>query len=337
MNSKKSSYKRPRREDVARLAGVSVATVSYVINNSPKPIADSTRRKVLSAIEQLGYKPHALARSLKTGNSCTIGLVIPVVASSGMAYMASIVQDELFHHGYRVIMANSHEDPEREKNLLEALTSQLVDGMIVTPASQYESRRFEQILQTGTPLVFMDRYAQGINADRVTTNNLAATQRATEYLIAQGCSKLLTLSYSSVASSALERVEGYRQALLAHGIPINQDQILVIRDPNGDSIEKTVLEYIDLHGFPDSVLCTTQELGIHCVRALQHRGIPIPENKVVIFDADWAELLTPPIPVIKQDLHNMALTAVRLLIERLNGSTKPPEVILLNAEMIIYP
>jgi DNA-binding LacI/PurR family transcriptional regulator len=321
---------------VARLAGVSSATVSYVLNNSPKPVTEETRKKVLLAVQQLGYKPHAFARGLKTGNTCTIGLVIPVVASSGMAYLASIVQDELLLHGYQVIMANAHEDPEREKDLLEVLSAQPVDGMIVSPASLYETRRFDQIIDFGIPLVFMDRYAQGVNADRVTTDNISATRYATNYLIGQGCQKILILSFSMVASSALERLDGFRQAMSMQGIPVETNQILVIRDPNGDSIERTVLEHIGHHGFPDGVLCTTQELGINFVRALQHQGIPIPNKKVVIFDADWAELLSPPIPVIKQNLHSMASTAVRLLIDRLNGSAYPPQVILCEAEKIHY-
>jgi DNA-binding LacI/PurR family transcriptional regulator len=335
MNSRNTSYKRPRREDVARLAGVSVATVSYVLNNSPKPVTEETRKKILLAVQQLGYKPHGLARSLKTGNTCTIGLVIPVVASPGMAYMASIVQDELSRHGYQVIMGNAYEDPEREKNLLEVLSSQPVDGMIVTPSSLYETLRFDQIMEMGIPLVFMDRYVQGIHTDCVITDNSTATRRATEYLIGQGCTTILSLSYSTVASSALERMEGYRQALSAHGVPVNPDRILVIRDPNGDSMEKIILEHIDQYGVPDGILCTTQELGLHFVRALQHRGIPIPEKKVVIFDADWAELLSPPIPVIRQDLQNMALTTVQLLLDRLNGNTDPPKVIRYPAELIV--
>ena len=334
MNSKNSSYKRPRREDVARLAGVSVATVSYVLNNSPKPVTEETRRKILLAIQQLGYKPHALARSLKTGNTCTIGLIIPVVASPGMAYMASIVQDELSRHGYQVIMGSTYEDPERENNLLEMLSSQPVDGMIVTPASFYETRRFEQLIEMGIPLIFMDRYVQDVQADCVVTDNFSATREATEYLISQGCTTILSLSYSTVASSALERLAGYRQALSAHGITENPDQILVIRDPNGDSMEKVIFDHIDQFGVADGILCTTQELGIHFVRVLQHSGISIPKKKVVIFDADWAELLNPPIPIIKQDLQKVAMTAVQLLLDRLKGSTDSPKIIRYPAEMI---
>ncbi|HMD88588.1 MAG TPA: LacI family DNA-binding transcriptional regulator [Anaerolineaceae bacterium] len=329
------SNKRPRREDVARLAGVSVATVSYVLNNSPKPVAEETRNKILLAIQQLGYRPHGLARSLKTGNTCTIGLVIPVIASPGMAYMASIVQDELSRHGYQVIMGNAYEDPDRENNLLEILISQPVDGMIVTPASVYETSRFNQIINMGIPLVFMDRYVQGIQTDCVVTDNLTAAYNATEYLIGQGCSTILSLSYSTVASSAQERMEGYHNALSAHGMRINPDQMLVIRDPNGDSMEKVIKEHIDRYGVPDGILCTTQELGLHFVRALQTQGIPIPPKKVVIFDADWAELLSPPIPIIQQNLQSMALTAVQFLLNRLNGNTDPPKVIRIPAEMIV--
>ena len=336
MNNHNSSYKRPRREDVARLAGVSVATVSYVLNNSPKPVADETRTRVLAAVEELGYKPHALARSLKTGSTCTVGVVIPVVASPGMAYMASKVQDELSHSGYQAIMANAHEDPEREEHLLEMLTSQPVDGMIVSPASIFETRRFERILKTGIPLVFMDRFARGVSADCVTSDNTGAARQAAAYLASQGCRKILCLSFSLTASSALERVDGYHQALLSAGLPVDPALTLVIRDPIGELAEKAVLEHVELHGLPDGVLCTTQELGLHFLQAFRHQNLPLPEKRVVVFDADWAELLSPPMPTVRQNLHEVAVTAVRLLLDRLNGSTEEPQTVRVPAELIVY-
>lgn len=335
MITKNSTYKRPRREDVARLAGVSVATVSYVLNHSPKPVAEETRSKVLSAVKQLGYQPHGLARSLKTGSTLTIGLVIPVIASPGLAYMASKVQDELARKGYQAVMANSHEDPGMEELLLDKLVSQPVDGMIVSPASVHEARRFERIQEMGIPLVFMDRYVNGVEADRVATESRGAARTAAGYLLDQGCRNTLCLSYSHVASSAIERVEGYREALAARGAD-HQAQVLVIRDPEGETAEQALLEHFDRSGIPDGILCTTQELGIQLVRAFRHRGLPLPENKVVIFDADWGEVLNPPIPVIKQNLLQIALTSVRLMLERLQGSTDDPQTILYPAELIRY-
>ena len=331
-----ASYKRPRREDVARKAGVSVATVSYVLNNRPKPIREETRARVLAAVQELGYKPHTLARSLKTGNTWAVGMVIPVVASPGLAYMASRVQDHLSRSGYQTIMANAHEDPGREEQLLDMLLSQPVDGIIACPASVYETNRFKRILATGTPLVFMDRFAHGVLTDCVTSDNAGATRQATDYLIRQGCRTILCLSYSLTASSAIERVEGYRQGLEAAGVVPDPAFTLIIRDPIGDIAEKVILDHIERHGLPDGILCTTQELGLHLTQAFRHQNIPLPEKRVVVFDADWAELLTPPVPVVRQNLGKIAVTAVELLLERLGGSTAAPQSVRVPAELIVY-
>ncbi len=320
---------------MARLAGVSVATVSYVLNDSPKPISVETRQRVLEAIRQLDYKPHAIARSLKTGSTSSIGLVISALASPGMAFMANKVQDELLKHGYQAIIANTHESSENEANMLDLLTSQPVDGLIVSPASIHERSRFEKIINLGIPLVFMDRYVAGLHADIVATNNIQAAKAATEYLLQQECRQILCLSYSATASSALERVEGYRKGLEAQGLRPDEDRILVVQDPDNDPIEKAYVNHIHTFGEPDGVLCTTQELGIGFMRMLRRRGGTIPGQKIVVFDADWAELLTPPVPVVRQDLVSIAITAVRLMIERLAGSSSSPRSIYYDATLVV--
>ena len=127
--------KRPTRNDVARLAGVSVATVSYVINNGPRPVSEETRARVLGAVQQLSYRPHAIARSLKTGRTHTVGLLIPTLLSPGFAYLINEVEDCLAQHDYTLVLASSHENGERERRVLDVMASQSIDGLLFTPST----------------------------------------------------------------------------------------------------------------------------------------------------------------------------------------------------------
>jgi LacI family transcriptional regulator len=330
--------RRPTRDDVARLAGVSVATVSYVVNDGPRPVAPETRAKVQAAIKELNYKPHTIARSLKTGNTNTIGLLIHSVISPGSAYIANVVQDRLAQHDYSVILTSTHGDYKLERRMLDVLTSQSIDGLIMIPTSSRNRDRVIELKQSGTPVVFVDRTIPGVDVDVVMTDNVKAARRATEYLIEQGRRDIVCISFSSEASSALERVEGYRQTLSANGLPVVEEKILLsagLRDRDAGLI---ILDYIDHHGLPDAILCSRQMIAIEVVKVLKDRGIRIPEDVAIIggfFDSPWNALLDPPLPLVNQDIEHMSALAVDFLIERINGNDTPPRTVLLDAELIV--
>ena len=166
--------KRPTRDDVAKLAGVSVATVSYVINDGPRPVAEDTRARVLEAVEQLGYRPHAIARSLKTGRTCTVGLLIPTLLSPGFAYLINEVEDCLASQDYALVLASSHEDSERERRMLDVMVSQSIDGLLYTPSGPRLRDQVAGLIENDVPVVFLDRYIPGVPADTVMTDNVQA-------------------------------------------------------------------------------------------------------------------------------------------------------------------
>jgi LacI family transcriptional regulator len=322
---------RSKREDVARLAGVSVATVSYVLNNSPKPVAEKTRQRVMDAVRQLNYKPHAIARSLKTGNSMTIGLVVPALASRGMAFMASRIQYELARHNYQVVIVNSYDNLDTEQNIIDMLISQSVDGLIATPASAFEKERFSAVIELGIPLVFVDREVFGMNIDIITSDNVSAGRDAAQYLIDQGCRRIICITFSPVASSALQRVDGYRQALAENGL---KEDVILTQDSTIDIMEQIYLEHAARFEQADGVICTMHEQGVDFLRMLKRRGVPLNTYKTLLFDAEWAELLDSPIPAVLQDLGSLAVKSVEKMMERLSGSTGEPEVILYKAKLI---
>ena len=329
------SIKRPTRNDVAAYAGVSVATISYVVNNGPRTVSDETRQRVLEAIKALGYRPHAIARSLKTGNTHTVGLLVQSLIPTFIARLINAVEDSLAKCGYGLILASTHEDCERERQMLQVLADQSIDGLLYIPTTCSNDDIVMRLIEQGLPVVFMDRYIPGVPADAVMTDNVSASKQAVEYLIQQGCQKIICLSFSKEASSALERIEGYRQAIEEHGDHYNKQNVLLIRYAKGESVEPALLAYIDTFGMPDGILCTTDSFVIETMKTLRQRSIKIPDQVRLVggFDrAEWSSLLDPPIPFLLQDFNLIAQRAVEFLMERIDGKEYAPRMELITAE-----
>lgn len=327
--------KRPTRKDVAKLADVSVATVSYVINDSPQKVSPETRQRVLEAVEKLGYRPDAIARSLKTGQTYTVGIIVPTIASPGMAMMTNLVQERLASNDYFAIVASTRERQTLEEKTIELVASQSVDGLIVCPVGVQSYEQLKRLEDENIPLVFMDRHIPEFPADRVMTDNVSAAKRAGQYLAQQGCRKVLCISFSSRASSALDRFEGCRQGLHAGGDSTREIHNLTVEDPTGLLAESAFLSFIERSGLPDGILCTTEEIGVSVLKALRHSKIEYPIQKIVVFDAGWAEMLTPPLPTILQNFKEVGRTAANLLLQRMNGSSDPPQSIYVDAQLIL--
>jgi len=309
-----------------------------VINDGPRPVSEETKARVLDAVEELGYRPHAIARSLRTGRTRTVGLLIPTLLSPGFAFLINEVEDCLASHDYALVLASSHENGDRESHMLDVMVSQSIDGLLYTPSSPRLRDQVAQLIDAGVPVVFVDRHIPGVPADTVMTDNVKAGRQATEHLIQQGCRKIVCVSFSHEASAALDRVEGYRQALRQHNLPVDEKLILVIPDPAGEMGMSALLEYSDTFGLPDGIMCNNQTHTIGVVKALRERGVRVPEQVAVIggfFVSPWDTLLEPSLPLVNQDMRRMARKAVEFLMQRLDGDDSSPRMVLLDPELIL--
>ena len=327
--------KKPTRYDVAKLAGVSEATVSYVINDGPRPVAENTRLKVLQAIEELGYRPHAIARSLRRGSTQTIGLLVQSLLQSFVSHLVNSVEECLASRGYGLILASTHEIVEREAHMLNTLAGQTIDGLLYIPTSSEQSELVHRLLNEGIPLVFIDRYIEGVAADVVMSDNILAAREMTNFLIQEGCQKIMCISFSQEASSALERVKGYNLALQENGMGRDDSLVLVLRYAAGESPLEDLKVYFQNNGLPDGILCTTDSQLILVTQALEQIGIRVPEQVRVaggFFGSPWNELLLSPFPLVKQNYQLIAEVAVTYLLDRINGNTEPPRVNLIAPE-----
>lgn len=329
--------KRPTRADVARLAGVSTTTVSYVMNDGPRQVSPETRQRVLSAIQTLGYRPHAIARSLKTGSTQTVALLVQSLLQTFTAYLITAVEEQLASRDYGLILASSHEDLSREKQMLNVLVDQSIDGLLYIPASQHNAEDVTAIIDAGVPVVLMDRTLPDVPADVVMTDNVAAARQVTEHLIARGCQQILCITFSTEASSALDRVEGYRQALIAHQLPFDPAWVLVADYVSSftQQFDEALLTHVQQHGLPDGIICTTDDFIIRTIKVLKANGVQVPAQVMIgggFVYSPWNEILDTPLPTVHQDFETMAQRAVDFLIERINGDDSPPRTELIAAE-----
>jgi DNA-binding LacI/PurR family transcriptional regulator len=309
--------------------------VSYVVNNGPRPVAEETRERVQLVIDQLGYRPNALARSLKTGKTQTIGFLVQSLLQSFTVSLVNAVEDNLAKHNYNLILSSTHEDSARELRLLEDLSEQSIDGLLFIPASPHNSHQVETLIEAGLPVIFLDRNIPGVSADAVMTDNHSAAKQLTQHLIQKGCRHIICLSFSREASSAVDRVAGYRQAMIEHGLPVNDDMVRVVEYASGVIDPHELLDYIDTRGLPDGIICTTDDLIVETIKTLKQRGIKVPEQVLIgggFVRSAWADLLEIDMPIVHQDFHQIAQRAVERLLARIEGDTSPPSIEYINAQ-----
>ncbi len=214
------------RDDVARLAGVSAATVSYVVNNGPRPVSEDTRQKVVQAIDLLGYHPSAVARSLKTKKTTTIGVVVSDILNPFLSAVAKSIEDAILPRNYSMILCNSDEDPEREYLFLNMLLAKQVDGIILLPTCENKRFLFSLVEQRKIPIVLIDRWIEGLNVDCLLFDNVSGAYLATQHLIQQGHKRIAFFSLPRRLTPGHERAEGYDLALREAGLSFDPSLVV---------------------------------------------------------------------------------------------------------------
>lgn len=312
---------RPTMRDVARLAGVSIKTVSRVVNDEPA-VSDELRTKVLNAAGQLGYRPNFTASTLRRSSrrTATIGLLLKNVANPFSAALLRSIEDYARSRNVAVISASVDEDDQREQDLSQAFLSRQVDGLIIVPTSGNHSY-LAQEAERGTPVVFVDRPPVGIDADTVSSENLEGSRAAVHHLIDKGHTAIAFLGDYQSISTATERLQGYRDALAAAGLPASPD--LVVTDIHSVELAEQAVRSLLLSKNPPTALFTAQNLitigSVHGLRSLDM------QNRVALFGFDdfmLSDLLDPPVAVVEQDVYQIGQTAARLLFDRREGSRK---------------
>ena len=324
--------RRTTLRDVAREAGVSIKTVSRVVNGEPA-VNEATAARVEAAVERLGYRPNELARGLKGRRSRTIGLVIDDVSNPFMANCAQAIEAVAREHGHALILCDSHANLETEGDYVGLLTRRQVDGLLLVPARGRDAHlRAEQ--ETGLPVVAFDRPAEGVQADTVLVQNREGTREATEHLIWHGHERIAFVGDVRHFYTARKRLEGYKEALgAAHFEPLHALDAHSI-----DQGEEATKGFLDTPDPPTALFAANILTTLGALRAIEDLGLRIPEDVAVIGfdDFELAHVLRPRFTLVRQPTFELGRRAAEMLFERLDGQGRPnPRRLVLPTELVV--
>lgn len=308
--------------DVARRAGVSVATVSYVINGT-RYVSPELKERVQRAIEELNYYPHGIARSLKTRKTHTLGLIVSDISNPFFSTLARGAEDEAAHHGYSLILANADENPSKERLYIDVLTQKKVDGLVIAPSTK-GAENIQQLQRRKISFVFVDRKLEGVEADAVLSENVQGAYQAVRHLLELGHRRIAIVLGLKGALTSEERFQGYKLALSEFRVPV--DPALVawghFRMQGGFEAASQLLE---LDRPPTAIFSTNNLMTIGVMKALKERGLRCPEDvSIVGFDElEWGDAFEPALTVVIQSPYKLGRQAVRLLLQRLQDYARP--------------
>lgn len=326
------------RTDVARLAKVSTATVSYVLNNGPRPVATATRQRVLEAMAALRYRPNALARGLSSRHSKVLGLIVPDNSNPFFAELGLYVEEHAFARGYSVILCNTNLDDRRTAAYINLLVENQVDGVIIT-TSRLTPDQLDTFIERGIPLVLFDAPGPHPGYVAVSVNEREGARLATRHLVNHGYRHIACLAGPASApdtpgTTAL-RTQGYRDALDEDGLPYVQS-LVTFGSYQAESGYTRTLQLLAAEPRPRAIFAQSDLLAIGALRACSALGLRVPEDLAVVgYDnISLSGLTNPPLTTITQHIDDKARFTVQALLARLAGE-KTPESIVLAAELVI--
>ncbi|MBJ8053082.1 MULTISPECIES: ribose operon transcriptional repressor RbsR [Bacillus cereus group] len=299
-------------KDVAKLAGVSVATVSRVLNKNGY-VHEDTLKKVERAIEMLDYKPSTVARSLYNKKSRLIGLVVPNIVNPFFPEVARAVEDVAYKQGYTVVLCNSDESLEKEKQYIDVLRQNNVDGFIVATNPQNSVN----YMNLSIPVVAIDRMFN----ERIPTvyaDNYAGSQAATKLLIDKGCKHIAHIRGPRDVSTANERFEGFVDVITQN----NLSYMIAESTFDPANSEQVTVELLEEYPHIDGIVAGNDLIAIGVVKAALQKGISIPEELQIIgFDGiSLTEMMYPSITTVAQPIYEMGKVATELLLEQMEGN-----------------
>ena len=307
-------------KQIANKAGVSIATVSKIVNKKDERISQATRDRVLSIIEQEGYVPNTVARSMVTKRTKSIGLIIPDISNPFFPDMARGVEDYANEHGYSLILCNSDNDINKEEKYLGLLQEKMVDGIIIT-ASSSRTDESPKIKGINIPIVSVDRDIDGLDDnDKVTVDNEGGAYEAVTFLLNKNYKKILHISGPLISKTAKDRYKGYKRAHKDYNIDLINNHLYegkYTAESGYEAITKMIEDKVDF----DSVFCGNDLIALGVYKAFHERNIKVPEDiGIVGFDDIYmAAIVSPELTTVHQPSYQMGFKSVELLINKIKN------------------
>jgi LacI family transcriptional regulator len=337
--------KRPTQADVAKLAGVSRATVSYVVNNQTKgrvPISQETRQRVLEAVAELDYVPDARAQALRSGSTKTIGLIIPDIQNPHFWEVANGAEQEAYAAGYHILLSSIPPENKYAEDIFKNLSQRRIDGLIMVPSFIYHSEEAQKtlayLLKRRVPIVgiMADRSDVNYNIDRVISDYRDTTVEVMNHLLSLQHRRIGLIYGIAVPELGTDRLFAYQESLQAAGLPIDPDLMVECGPTIEDSYHAT-RKLLELPSRPTALLAINDFLAIGALRAIKDLNLSVPED-VSLFgydDIPLAKYLVPRLSTASKDGGKTGREAIRLFLARLKDPDRPPQKIKLPARLIL--
>lgn len=301
---------------IAELSGVSVATVSRVINQNGR-FSKETERRVRAVIEQNNYMPNGMAKALRTSHMPAVGVVVPDILNNHFARLLLALEKRLFAIGYSTIICNTDESAEIEAGHMRMLAAQQVVGVILI------SGRCLYQMGDGLPVIYLDRRPEGLTQDTVLieSDNEAGGYMAANSLIGQGCQRIGIVLSSHLDSNHNARLQGFRRALSQAGLSIDPELVIDTNSSSFETARCAVAEVLQRGKRPDGLVCTTDELAVGSILGARDAGKAVPDDIMVVGfdDSSIAEAYNPPISSMHQDIEQMAEYSIEVLKALMKG------------------
>jgi LacI family transcriptional regulator len=309
--------------DIANHLNVSKTTVSFILNDRAKEkrIGKEVVERVQKFIDEVGYKPNSLAKSLRTGKSNTIGLMVEDISNPFFASIARLIEDRAYKNGYRIIYCSTDNDTAKTRDLISMFRDRHVDGYIIAPPEGIEDDIIS-LINAGMPVVLFDRHLPNVNTDFVEIDNLSSAYNATKHLIEQGYKKIACITFSSTQTQMQARLQGYHKALEESGYKPFVKEIEFSQ--NDDLITGPITTFLKKNKDLDAVFFGTNHVGTCGLKVITDLGIKVPSQLAVASFDDYNlfKLFSPPVTAIAQPIEAIADSVITVLLNRLNKSSQ---------------
>lgn len=320
--------------DVAEQAGVSVSTVSRVINR-PDMVDPDTRSQVEAVLSKMDYRPSRVARRLKNrGKAQILGVIIPDIQNPFYSEIVRGIEDVAYQRDYAVILCNSEEDPEREDFYLNVLHGESADGVILPPLLRAGNSYSADIEEYDFPIVCFDRRLPGDPVDTVIVDNRKGAWEVTAHLLGLGHRRIGVICGPDNLSTSTERLEGYQQALRDYGVEIDEE-LVRMGPPHRGAGHARADELLSLDQPPTAIFAANNQLCLGVLECAREHGLSIPDEIAIVGfdDAPWAKLLDSPLTTVEQPTYEIGQQAAQQLLDRLEHPNSPPSLITLDPRL----
>jgi len=327
--------------DIANELGITASTVSRALKDNPR-ISDSTKKSVLKMAEKLNYQPNNIAAALRKGKSNIIGVIIPMADRDFFASVIRGIEEVVNKSGYRVIISQSNDSPEKEKSNIKALLESQVDGILASYAKETtDFEHYKEIANQGTPLILFDRLhetLESLQVRSVVIDDYLGAYKATEHLIGQGCKRIVHFSGPQHVSIYKERRRGYEEALKRNNIPVDKSLILEsnLKLDAGRRLGEELLKWDTL---PDAIFSASDYGAVGAMEVLKKHNVKIPEDVAIVgfSNESFTSFVEPGLTTIDQHGEKMGRIAAELFLDQMNkkGSSLSQSKTVLNPELII--